>query len=392
MTFGQNNRRKRIVIGGTYCVGKTETTKLLAKLTGIRPTLARQAREIIAEIYPGQKLETLPPAGVHRLILERFADRKANEALVAPYGFISDGSALHEWAYGTARAVHGANGPDSRIIDPVFNGGLEVLGDVVKRHALEMYTHIVHLPIEFGIVDDEHRPVSEDFRAYADQLILETWRELGYDPLIIGGTMEERVTAICEGLELEISPTANGPKEKDGGLWYAQVEDLLGPRSDRYFASRFRNSDAFLTDVLVREDGKIATATAEVDYLGGWSKKCGTECSRHLSSNDALMLLGQMGQILMYTMDGITREESNNMWLGKETIATRKPICASEGFTVRAEVTRDFYMDKEEEGVWHYAFMKANFENGSFLVPEYQVGYKLPDRVAPIQRQKLQSS
>ncbi len=380
--FGIGNRGKRIVIGGTYGVGKTTTTDRLVSVTGIRPTKARQMRELIADIYPGQALETLPPTAVYRLILERFSDRKAQEQVVAPYGFISDGSALHEWAYGTARIVHGANGPGSEISDPGFIAGMGVYGEVAKRHAKEMYTHVVHLPIEFVLPRDGHRPVSEDFRKYADELILKTWREIGFEPIIIGGTLDERISKISNAFGLEVSPTINTPKSCEGGLWYAQIEDALGPRDERFFSHRFRHSDGFLTNVYVSEDGTEVRATGSMSYLSAWSLKRGGECERHLSSSDAFLLFGQMAQLAMYTADGISREESNNMWLRTETLRTPGSIlCSEEGFPITLRVVKREYHQKGDK-IWHYATMTADFADGSFVIPEYKVAYLLPERVA----------
>ena len=118
MAFGKKNRDRRVVISGTYGVGKTTTTNALAAATRMSTTLAKQMREIIAEIYPGMLLEHCSPNQVYQLIVTRFADRKAKEEQ-SMSGFVSDGSALHEWAYGTARVIHGANGSGSEIRDPV---------------------------------------------------------------------------------------------------------------------------------------------------------------------------------------------------------------------------------------------------------------------------------
>ena len=96
MTFGKNNRNRRIVVSGTYGVGKSTTSMMLSEATGIPWTFGKQMREILAVTFPDKLLENCSPSEIYQLVLTRFADRKAKEEQCRG-GFVSDGSALHEW-------------------------------------------------------------------------------------------------------------------------------------------------------------------------------------------------------------------------------------------------------------------------------------------------------
>ncbi|HSU40342.1 MAG TPA: AAA family ATPase, partial [Polyangiaceae bacterium] len=72
-----------------------------------------------------------------------------------------------------------------------------------KRHAKKAYDEFIHLPVEFPLVKDGHRPVSEKFRKLSDGLLLETLRELGIKYHIVSGSLEERLGRIAEIYRLE---------------------------------------------------------------------------------------------------------------------------------------------------------------------------------------------
>jgi hypothetical protein len=73
------------------------------------------------------------------------------------------------------------------------------LGVALKQHAKETYDAFVHLPIEFPLDPNGHRPVNERFRTLSDELLLRVLREeLDIPVHIIGGSIPERLEAITE--------------------------------------------------------------------------------------------------------------------------------------------------------------------------------------------------
>ncbi|MCI5761911.1 AAA family ATPase [Lactobacillus agilis] len=211
------NNGKRIVISGTYSTGKTTTTTALSLATGIPLINALSAREILTDLYPGRRFQDMTLDELLALGLKRLEERirAENEAYMMneTHSFISDGSVLNELIYGTVRMKVGIN-PGStvphRIIKRVLGipykrflrTYLDSYGVVVKNHAKEWYTDVIHLPIEFPMVSDGHRPVSEKYRILSDIEILETFRELGFIPNIVTGNVEERVKKIINDYKL----------------------------------------------------------------------------------------------------------------------------------------------------------------------------------------------
>lgn len=99
----------RIGISGTYSSGKTFTSMALSHYTGLPPrTRARTMREILPEAAPGKTLEECTAAELIQMIVTRHVERAVYEDKLSA-GFISDGSSLQEWIYGSVRVSLGLN-------------------------------------------------------------------------------------------------------------------------------------------------------------------------------------------------------------------------------------------------------------------------------------------
>lgn len=193
----------RLAISGTYSVGKTLTTMAVSHLTGLPRSAALTMRELLPISVPGKTLEECSAAEIIMLITRRNQGRAVNESHLEA-GFVSDGSSLHEWCYGTVRVLVGINPNDSANLDNVamseelrfYAEVMRQIGVPAKQHAQRSYDSFVHLPIEFPLVPDGHRPVNERFRSLADDMLLRTLEDLNIPVHIVGGTIPERLEKI----------------------------------------------------------------------------------------------------------------------------------------------------------------------------------------------------
>ncbi|MBF6386097.1 AAA family ATPase [Nocardia farcinica] len=203
----------KLAISGTYGVGKSTTTETLSIATGIPRTHALTSRELLIDLAPGKTVMELNSIELLQLGTRRFEERVANESCDG--SFISDGSVVHEWVYGTARMAVGINpgaGFLLRSIKTLAGVGrkaplleyTDIIGDIVKERARRLYDAYVHLPVEFPMKTDGHRPVSEPFRKLSDDTLLEVVADLGLPYEVVGGTVHERVTRIIELFDLPI--------------------------------------------------------------------------------------------------------------------------------------------------------------------------------------------
>ena len=213
-------KKIRVAIAGTYSTGKSTVSEALSLYTGMPKTDAKTMREILPDVFPGKMLEECTPRELGQLGLLRFRERIRNEGMLQG-SFISDGSCLHEWVYGKGRLSYGMT-PDnsylrSRVKSLLAHGMsaksvhfLEIYGDAAKYHAKHSYDVFIHMPIEFPIVEDGHRPMSDAYRRHTERLLLATLAEIGMRHHAVSGSVEERITKIAALLGL---PTVMPAKE-----------------------------------------------------------------------------------------------------------------------------------------------------------------------------------
>lgn len=195
--------KPRIVISGTYCTGKTSLSLALSLATGIPTTHAPTMREILPWLFPGTSLKDCSYAQLLRLGMERFERRVHAEAGLST-GFISDGCPLQEWLYGSTRLITGAypeenswtmlwkklkNYRQFRDFELLLAG----FEKMAKTYTLSHYDLFFHLPVEFPFVLDGHRPTSERFREESEKNLLNTYRKIHIEPVILSGNIRQRV-------------------------------------------------------------------------------------------------------------------------------------------------------------------------------------------------------
>jgi hypothetical protein len=204
--------RLRLAISGTFGVGKTTTTEAVSIATGLPRTHALTSREILADLLPGRSVQQLSGRELLLVGLRRLEERIHHEARLDG-GFVSDGSVIHEWVYGAARMRMGLNpgaGPGTRLVRGLaalpsrrfYREYLDAYGTVVKHRAKRLYHSFVHLPVEFDLPEDGHRPVSEPFRHLSDRLLIQTLEELEIPYHIVRGSVRQRVQHILDHYEL----------------------------------------------------------------------------------------------------------------------------------------------------------------------------------------------
>lgn len=196
----------KLAISGTYSSGKTVTSYALSHLVDIPRSRARTMRELLPEALPGRTLEQCTAAELIQLIVCRHSERAVQESHLGDT-FVSDGTSLQEWIYGSVRVIVGINPNDSIHLQEMgavertsemvfFEAVMEQLGHALKRHVKRTYDAFVHLPNELALAADGHRPVNDRFRCMADEQIKLTAAELGIPLHVVGGTIPERLDRI----------------------------------------------------------------------------------------------------------------------------------------------------------------------------------------------------
>jgi hypothetical protein len=202
----------RLAISGTYSAGKTLLSIALSHYLGLPRSRARTMRELLPVAVPGKALEQCTAAELIQLIVARHVDRALHESRLGD-AFVSDGSSLQEWVYGSIRVTVGINPNESAHLGAtqrvprtpeltIFDDVLQRLGVTMKQHVLDTYDAVVHLPNELPMVPDGHRPVNDRFRQLADRMLFAEVVSLGIPVRLVGGSLAERLTRTARVLDL----------------------------------------------------------------------------------------------------------------------------------------------------------------------------------------------
>lgn len=314
----------------------------------------------------------------------RYGERRALEWPLQNSGFISDGSVLNEWAYGKARTICWANGPHSKVVDPHFDYAIDAFWELVMDHARTWYDDVIHLPIEFDIVNDSHRPVSQEFRETAGRIVREAWDKLGKNVIEVTWSIPQRIDAIVRQLGLHVSPTLNGwEKWADDTVFYAKAEDALWDPKGRFFSNGFRNAKHDIHNIMLRVNKEDPGATALVDVSSfDWSKKNGQVCEQHFTSIDAILISGQLIQMLFFEIDNVKREHAGNVWLKTLSVKPwRKPLEDLKNLPVKLITKETRLVGRESRGQWRSAVVEVHFGEDTGFVLETEIVYQTPKKI-----------
>jgi hypothetical protein len=171
------------------------------------------------------------------------------------------------------------------------------------------------------------------------------------------GSMTVAVTAVHEDLPAR----TDAAELEDGG-------DLPGPWNDRPFGADHRYRSQLLTDVAV--DGDSQTAEAEL--------RLAADPDAAPTMIDLFAASLQLGQILLYKLDTMRREDSRTLWM-RRTAITASPVPEAAERRLRVALTRPTLLPTTA-GTWRAAQISSAFSgidltcNVAHLIPAPAAG------------------
>ncbi|TVZ84905.1 AvrD family protein [Streptomyces sp. BK340] len=149
-------------------------------------------------------------------------------------------------------------------------------------------------------------------------------RRTQMDPGAVGGrvsTFSARVGVMTARYEIEHASWGEGVA--DGT--YTSLEDVLGSAGTRYYGDGFKLRKHTVDDVLANVAELAATATVATQTLPGFDAVVdgleGQRLAGEMSAVDCFVTNLQLIQVLLYELDGISRQDSNTLWM-QQTVLT----------------------------------------------------------------------
>jgi hypothetical protein len=152
------------------------------------------------------------------------------------------------------------------------------------------------------------------------------------DPRRAVSVVDTQVGAMKARCEIE-HPAGRGPDaggDPSGEATYPTIEDVLGPAAARHFGDGFKAKRPLVHDVDVDLEASEARASVAVEAAGPeaiGAVSAGLEGDHQpgLSMVDCFVTDLQLAQVLMYELDGISRADSNTLWMLRTVMTAASP-------------------------------------------------------------------
>jgi len=153
------------------------------------------------------------------------------------------------------------------------------------------------------------------------------------------------------------------------------VDDELGDGETRFYAHGYRTRTHHIDNITFGDDTSM---TARVSVTGGGSSMIGLESGfgPTVSMLDCILAQAQMSQVLLFSLDGLTRDQANTMWMRRIDLEASTPFRPNLGpFWAQVHIAATQILN-----LHGHPWMTATFE-GSFagISSSYKVACQLPE-------------
>ncbi|WP_158632238.1 AvrD family protein [Micromonospora sp. Llam0] len=120
----------------------------------------------------------------------------------------------------------------------------------------------------------------------------------------------------------------SGRVRSEQGATYPSLGDILGAPALRYYGDGFKLRRQYVEDVLLDMAQLRSSATVRLDPAGSELATQGTDgrYQPSVSLVDCFVANLQLAQVLMYELDGVTRRESNTLWMLRTVLEAPQPM------------------------------------------------------------------
>ncbi|RZU53801.1 avirulence D protein (AvrD) [Krasilnikovia cinnamomea] len=240
-----------------------------------------------------------------------------------------------------------------RLVETYLRSRLGLTADQVARAWLRRYTM---------------RPGS---RPHTDLRSVPLRIALGESRPGAGGWLSTEFVCVVGGIKVRCHV------EHEAGRLPAQAP--LSPVTAAYHAGGYRFRTHEIGGIVMRTDNRSIAATVDVrdgarTEAGGG--ELGSAYQPAITLVDATLVYAQVAQILMYTLDGLRRGETNTLWMRSVDMARSGPGPALSGpVSCDSQVTRSSTLDFAG-GRWRVSTMKGTFADTTVT---HALGHRLPE-------------
>ncbi|MBP6116847.1 MAG: hypothetical protein KBC57_08695 [Neisseriaceae bacterium] len=165
---------------------------------------------------------------------------------------------------------------------------------------------------------------------------------------------------------------------KTNDAHYATPATLLGTEADRYYGAAFKNRGQHITDVTHQDSPTLsATATLQLPLSQPYLAQRGLEGAYQPQATyvDCFVTHLQLAQTLMYELDGITRANSETLWMLRTEISTPHPFRPLTDTAIAVATITDSQRLQVEADSWRYIDIEGGVAD---IQIKCSLGHKIP--------------
>lgn len=157
---------------------------------------------------------------------------------------------------------------------------------------------------------------------------------------------------------------------------YETCDTLLGSADKRYYGEGYKVPKQIIKDVEITHNSVSSMVTIEkpknIDLITNGAEG---KYRPSISMIDCMLIIAQLGQVLIYHLDNITREKSNTLWMRKVYLESNDPYQLGDNFKASTHIVKS-KLFSIKNNFWRSCDMVGNCKG---IKVEYSIAHELPN-------------
>jgi len=170
----------------------------------------------------------------------------------------------------------------------------------------------------------------------------------------------------------------------DQGVYDTSV-DLLGPSATRYYGEGYKKPKQIIQDIDIQLKDQRISSPIKIEYPQEiYMKEEGFEGKYRpsISMIDCMLIIAQLGQVLLYSLDNVKREDSNTLWMRKVFMESDNPYQQFKTFEALTYIQKNRLLSVNNSH-WRSCDMIGYCQG---IRVEYSIAHELPASYSNIEQ------
>ncbi len=160
-----------------------------------------------------------------------------------------------------------------------------------------------------------------------------------------------------------------------GNQFYEYSELLLGPADKRYYGDGYKAPKQIIKDIDITQNSVSSIVTIEQpEHINLITNGMEGKYRPSISMIDCMLIIAQLGQVSIYSLDNITRERSNTLWMRRVHLESNSPYQLGKKFKASTHILKS-RLFSIKDSLWRSCDMVGYCKG---IKVEYSIAHELP--------------